>query len=36
MKELGGKTRVLIGLDMPLADGGTSVQGSNPHIRVIV
>ena len=31
MKELGGKTGVLVGLDLPLA-GGVLKQGSEPHI----
>ena len=30
MKELGGKTRVLVGLDLPSVCGGLK-QGSNPH-----
>ena len=35
MKELGGKTEVLVGLDLPLV-GRELRQGSDPHIRVIV
>ena len=35
MKELGGKTGVLVGLNVPLAVGELE-QGSNPHIRAIV
>ena len=33
-KELGGKTEVLLGLDLPLAVGELK-QGSNPHIGTI-
>ena len=35
MKELGGKTGVLVGLDLPSL-GGELKQGSNPHIRATV
>ena len=35
MKELGGKTEVLVGLDLPLA-GGELRQGSDPHSGAIV
>ena len=35
MKELGGKTGVLIGQDLPLV-GGELKQESDPHIRAIV
>ena len=35
MKELGGKTGVLVGLDLPSAGGGTE-EGSDPHIGAIV
>jgi len=35
MKEHGGKTGVLIGLDMPLV-GEELTQGSDPHIGAIV
>ena len=35
MKELGGKTGVLIGLDLPSV-GGELKQGSDPHIAAIV
>ena len=31
MKELGGKTGVLVGLDLPSVCGGLK-QGSDPHI----
>ena len=34
-KELGGKTEVLLGLDLPSAVGELK-QGSNPHIGTIV
>ena len=34
MKELGGKTGVLVGPDLPLA-GWEMKQGSDPHIRAI-
>ena len=35
MKELGGKTGVLVGLDLPSAVGELK-QGSDPHIWAIV
>ena len=35
MKELGGNTRVSVGLDLPLACGETEA-GVNPHIGAIV
>ena len=35
MKELGGKIRVLVGLDLPSAGGGLK-QEFHPHIRAIV
>ena len=35
MKEPGGKTEVLVGLDLPSAGGGTEA-GSDPHIGAIV
>ena len=35
MKELGGKTGVLVGLNVPLAVGELE-QGSNPHIGATV
>ena len=31
MKELGGKTGVLIGLDLPSVDGGTEAGVQSPH-----
>ena len=31
MKELGGKTGVLVGLDVPSADGGTEAGVQSPH-----
>ena len=31
MKELGGKTGVLVGLDLPLAGGGTEAGVRSPH-----
>ena len=36
VKELGGKTGVLVGLDLPSASGGTEPGGSDPHIQAIV
>ena len=35
MKELGGKTGVLVGLDLPLLVGELK-QGSDPHMGAIV
>ena len=35
MKELAGKTGVLVELDLPSEGGGTEAR-SNPHIRGIV
>ena len=35
MKELGGNTRVSVGLDLPPA-GGVTEAGVNPHIGTIV
>ena len=35
MKELGGKTRVLVGMDLHLAAGGTEA-GVSPHIAAII
>ena len=35
MKELGGKTGPLVGLDLPLVGSGTEAR-SDPHIRAIV
>ena len=35
MKELGGKTGVLVGLDLPSA-GGETEAGVNPHIGATV
>ena len=31
MKELGGKTAVLVGQDLPLAGGGTEAGVQSPH-----
>ena len=31
MKELGGKTRVLVGLDLPSVGGGTEAEVPSPH-----
>ena len=31
MKELGGRTGVLVGLDLPLVGGGTEAGGRSPH-----
>ena len=36
MKGLGEKTGVLVGLDLPSAGGGISMQRSNPRIGAIV
>ena len=35
-KELGGKTRVLVGVDLSSLGGGTEAQGSDCHIGTIV
>ena len=39
-KELGGKTGVLVGPDLPSAGGGTEAgelkQGSDPHIGTMI
>ena len=35
MKELGGKTGVLVGLDLPLVSGEQK-QGSDPHTGAII
>ena len=35
MKELGGKTGLLVGLDLPLVGSGTEAR-SDPHIWAIV
>ena len=35
VKDLGGKTRVLVGLDLPSAVGELK-QGSDPHMGAIV
>ena len=38
MKEVGGKTGMLVGLDQPSGGGGGDglKQGSDPHFRAIV